>query len=140
MRQSGILMIILFIVGCTSTKRAHPDSNVLNGNWIPVKQEISGTLLPNSVFKNQRLIILDSTYTVIAESVDKGIIKYNGNKMDIYGREGVNAGKHFTAISKIENGHMIVCYNLGGDAYPETFETKGKPLYLLSEFEKEQAK
>jgi uncharacterized protein (TIGR03067 family) len=138
MRRLTILSIILFSLGCNTTKKNN--TNGLNGNWIPVKQEIGGTLLPNSVFKNQKLIIKDSNYTLIAESVDKGLVKNNGNKMDIYGKEGVNAGKHFTAITKMENGQMIICYNLVGDSYPDAFETKGKPMYFLSVFEKEQVK
>jgi uncharacterized protein (TIGR03067 family) len=138
MRPLTILSIIFLSLGCNTSKKSN--ANGLNGNWIPVKQEIGGTLLPNSGFKNQKLIINDSTYTFSAESVDKGILKYDGNKMDIYGREGVNAGKHFTAITKIENGQMILCYNLAGDRYPDSFDTKGKPMYFLSVFEKETAK
>ena len=103
---------------------------------MPVKQEFAGTPLPTAVFEKQKLIISDSTYTVIAESIDKGIVKYKDDKMDIYGKEGVNAGKHFTAIYRYENGELTVCYNLKGDSYPETFETKGKPLYFLSVFKK----
>jgi len=108
----------------------------LNGTWIPVKQEMGGSVLPNAFFANQKLIISDTAYTVIAESIDKGIVKYSGNKMDIYSKEGVNAGKHFTAIYKFENEELTVCYNLAGDSYPETFETKGKPLFFLSVFKK----
>ena len=60
--------------------------------------------------------------------------------MDIYGKEGVNTGKHFTAIYQFENGKLTVCYNLSGDSYPETFETKGKPMFFLSVFNKELMK
>ncbi len=111
--------------------------NKLNGTWVPVTQEMGGTLLPKAAFENQKLIISDSTYTVIAESIDKGVVKYRDDKMDIYGKEGVNAGKHFTAIYKYENGQLTVCYNLLGDSYPEAFETKSKRLLFLSVFKKE---
>ena len=60
--------------------------------------------------------------------------------MDIYGKEGVNTGKHFTAIYKYENDQMTVCYNLVGDSYPETFETKSKPTLFLSVFKREGTK
>jgi uncharacterized protein (TIGR03067 family) len=119
-------------------------SNYLNGSWIPVKQEIAGTSLPAAAFEKQKLIISDSIYTFSAESIDKGVVKYKDDKMDIYGREGINAGKHFTTIYKLEKGSsgqtgtlLTVCYNLAGDHYPETFETKGKPTYFLSVFKKE---
>ncbi|MGZ3901868.1 MAG: TIGR03067 domain-containing protein, partial [Bacteroidia bacterium] len=107
-----------------------------NATWIPVKQEIAGNELPKSVFEKQTLVINDSNYTVTAESVDKGIIKINGNKLDIYGKEGVNSGKHFTAIYKLINGQLTICYNVTGNEYPETFETKGRRAYFLSVFEK----
>jgi uncharacterized protein (TIGR03067 family) len=104
--------------------KTRSNSSVLNGIWIPVNQEISGKSLPTSVFEKQQLTIADSEYTFIAESIDKGQLKYASGKMDIYGKEGVNAGKHFTAIYKYENEQLTICYNLSGDSYPEAFETK----------------
>jgi uncharacterized protein (TIGR03067 family) len=123
-------------VSCTGTKNTAMKSNKLNGTWVPVTQEMSGTMLPKAVLENQKLIINDSTYTMIAESIDKGILKYSNDKMDIYGKEGVTAGKHITAIYKYENEQLTICYNLKGDSYPETFDTKGKPMYFLSVFKK----
>jgi uncharacterized protein (TIGR03067 family) len=113
-------------------------ANDLNGTWIPIKQEIGGTTLPEAAFKNQKLILSDSNYTAIAESTDKGVVKVSGDKMDIYGRQGVNAGKHFTALFKYENGLLTICYDLSGSAYPEGFETKGKRMYFLSVFKREE--
>ena len=103
-----------------------------------MKQEIGGSALAPASFAKQKLIINDSNYTLIAESVDKGAVVCKDDKMDIYGREGVNAGKHFTAIYKLENGQLSICYNLSGNSYPEAFETKGKPGFFLSIFQKEQ--
>jgi hypothetical protein len=99
---------------------------------------MGGAVLPKASFEFQRLTISnDTNYTFIAESVDKGVIHYNGNKMDIYGKVGVNNGKHFTALYKLENEQLTICYNLLGDSYPESYDTKGKPMYLLSVFKKE---
>jgi len=109
----------------------------LQGTWIPSRQEMGGKALPPAAFERQRLILADSTYTTIAESVDKGIVKYNGDKMDIYGREGVNAGKHFTAIYKCNVEELIICYNLKGDSYPTSFTTSGDPLLFVSVFKKQ---
>lgn len=122
--------------GCTSTNKATKTTNKLNGTWVPVKQEIGGKELPPIAFEKQKLIISDSNYTLIAESTDKGVVKYNNDKMDIYGKEGVNTGKHFSAIYKLDNGQLTICYNLLGNGYPETFDTKGKPIYFLSVFRK----
>lgn len=110
------------------------NSNILNGSWKPVKQEIGGNQLPAIVFTNQKLIILDTTYTFIAESVDRGALVYKNGQMDIYGKEGTNNGKHFTAIYKLEDGQLTICYNLAGDSYPVAFETKSKPTLFLSVF------
>ncbi len=143
MRSLIFSFLLIFSLGCSDTKHATPGSSTnvnlgkLNGNWIPVKQEIHGTTLPASTFKTQKLTIDDSTYSFVAESVDKGTVKYADYRMDIYGKEGVNAGKHFTAIYKFENGELTICYNLGGDSYPEAFETNSKPLLFLSVFKKE---
>src|SRR5882672_7608852 len=134
----SIAFIFVFIIGVSysATKNAATQSGKLNGNWVPIKQEMGGKLLPQSAFEKQTLIISDSTYTFTAESVDKGIVKHTDDKMDIYGKEGVNAGKHFTAIYKYENEQLTICYNLSGNGYPEAFETKGKPMYFLSVFKK----
>jgi uncharacterized protein (TIGR03067 family) len=118
------------------TKNTPMASNPLNGTWLPVKQELGGKSLPPAAFETQKLVIEDSTYTFTAESVDKGIVKYGDGKMDIYGKEGVNTGKHFPAIYKYENEQLTVCYNLAGTGYPEAFETSGKPLFFLSVFKR----
>jgi uncharacterized protein (TIGR03067 family) len=134
-----LTFIALSIIGfsCTGTKGVTTTaSGQLNGTWLPVKQEIGGTALPKASFETHKLIISDTAYTYYAESVDKGVVKYNSDKMDIYGMEGVNNGKHFTAIYKIENGELIICYNLLGTIYPTAFGTQGKPMYFMSVFKK----
>jgi uncharacterized protein (TIGR03067 family) len=140
LRGLVITVIALMISGCSTIKPTATDSNNLNGFWIPTKQEIGGKELPPVAFQNQKLSINDSTYTFVAESEDKGSLNYSNGKMDIYGKVGVNAGKHFTAIYKIENGQLTICYNLKGDSYPEAFETKSKQILFLSVFQKGGAK
>lgn len=137
MRSLLFLCVLLLGLACTNTKNVNMEPNELNGTWLPFKQEYAGTALPKAAFEKQKLILSDSNYTLIAESVDKGVVKYNGDKMDIYGKEGVNIGKHFMAIYKYENGELTICYNLAGDSYPEGFDTKGKQLFFLSVFKKE---
>ncbi|HEX4372451.1 MAG TPA: TIGR03067 domain-containing protein [Puia sp.] len=135
-----LLIILSFFIGSSFISAKKIIVNELNGTWIPVKQEMNGTSIPEAGFQNQRLVIRDSNYTFTAESVDKGIAKFSNGKLDIYGKEGVNAGKHFTAIYKLENQLLTICYNLKGDAYPETFDSKGKPLFFVCAFKKENAK
>lgn len=128
-----ILSMIYFTVSGFTIKK----SNSLNGTWKPVKLEIAGNALDESTFQNQSLVILDSTYVFTAESIDKGVCTFGDGKMDIYGKDGVNAGKHFTAIYKLENGQLTICYNLAGDSYPTNFETKSKPTLFMAVFKKE---
>lgn len=140
MRLVAFVSILCFLLGCAGSNNTLFESGKINGSWIPIQQEFGGTSLPASSFDKQKLIMRDSTYTLIAESVDEGIVRNSGNKLDIYGKEGVNAGKHFTAIYKYENELLTICYNLKGDSYPESFETKGRPLFFLSVFKKELVK
>jgi uncharacterized protein (TIGR03067 family) len=143
MRALLFVAFCLFCFNCGTAKKIANASNNLNGTWIPIKEEVGGTSLPATAFSTQKLIILDTTYTFTAESVDKGILKYDHEKMDIYGKEGVNAGKHFTAIYKFipdsstKGEQLAICYNLTGNGYPVTFDTKGQPTFFLTVFKKD---
>jgi len=139
MRTITFISLLVLSLSYTGLKKAVTQTNNLNGTWIPVKQETAGKELPKAVYEKQKLVISDSNYTFTAESVDKGIVRYGkGDKMDIYGKEGVNTGRHFAAIYKFENEQLTICYNLVGDSYPEAFETKSKPTLFLSVFKKQQ--
>ena len=135
MSKISLFIAIILFANCNTSKHTSGAPAKLNGSWSPVKEEIGGNTLP-AAFQSQKLVISDTNYIFTAESVDKGIARYTGDKIDIYGREGVNNGKHFTAIYKLENEQLAICYNLSGDAYPESFETKGKPKYFLAVFKK----
>jgi hypothetical protein len=86
------------------------------GHGFPFNKRSAAKPSPRLLLKKQLLIISDSSYAFIAESVDKGVVKYKDNKMDIYGKQGVNAGKRFTAIYKLETDQLSICYNLKGDS------------------------
>lgn len=126
----------VFCIGCAETKNANSRQTRISGIWMPVHQEMSGNPLPPAVYEKEKLEIGDTTYILTAESVDKGALRYKDGKMDIYGRDGVNAGKHFTAIYYCEKDQLTICYNLTGDSYPDSYETRGKPLYFLSVFKR----
>lgn len=136
MRLTVFIALLVAVTSCAGPKKAGSATAVLNGTWVPVQQEMGGKALPASFYQNQQMIISDSNYTVTAESVDKGVVSVHDNKIDIYGRDGVNKGKHFTAIYKYENEQLTICYDLSGKDYPQAFDTKGKPLYFLSVFRK----
>lgn len=136
--RSSLLFLIstILLLACDPSKKLASGAAALNGTWIPVRQEMGGKAMPVAFYEKQKLIMDGKNYTLIAESVDKGEAVVNGDKMDIYAKEGVNAGKHFMAIYKIGNGELTICYNLAGNGYPESYSTAGKPLYFLSVFKK----
>lgn len=131
------ILLLFFLFACASKPITGTGPKKLNGTWIPVKQELAGNTIPRAYYSKQRLIINDSTYVVEAESIDEGTISIWKNKIDIYGKDGVNKGRHITAIYKIENNQLIICYNLSGIGFPENFKTLGKPQYFLSVYRKE---
>jgi uncharacterized protein (TIGR03067 family) len=137
MRHIAILMLSSLIFSCSTTKKVSSYLTTLNGSWTPIKQEIGGKDLPATYFQAQKLFIQDTTYILTAESVDKGTLTYKSEQMDIYGKEGVNRGKHFTALYKLDNNQLTIVYNLKGDSYPLDFETKSKPTLFLSVFKKD---
>ena len=137
MKITSIICLLTFCVSCSTTQKISTSSNILNGNWTSIKQEMGGKDLPATYFQAQKLVLQDTTYILTAESVDKGTLTYKNGQMDIYGKEGVNKGKHFTALYKLENNQLIIVYNLNGDSYPLDFETKSKPTLFLSVFKKD---
>ncbi|MCB0725991.1 MAG: TIGR03067 domain-containing protein [Ignavibacteriae bacterium] len=133
------VLLSLIIVSITLMGFTFPGHDELKGTWIPVRQEMAGAELPDVIFKKQQLVLNDSNYTFIAESADKGVVIFDieNNKMDIYGKDGVNAGKHFKAIYKLEDELLTICYDLSGMNYPESFETGSSPALFLSVFKRE---
>ena len=131
----------LLLIACASNPIPRNATKKLTGTWVPVKQELGGNNIARQFFTKQTLTIRDTTYKIIAENdleeiqQDEGTIFINKNKIDFYGKRGKNKGKHFTAIFKIEKNQLIICYNLGGIGFPESFETIGKPLYFMSTYE-----
>ena len=137
MRRLIIVLLTCLNIGFVAIQKTSAQY-ALNGVWLPVKQEMGGRPFPSSAFDNYTLTIADSIYIYRQPAgADKGNISYTNGKMDIYGKEGVNIGKHYMALYKIENEQLTICYNLSGNGYPEAFETKDKPLYFLSVYKKE---
>ena len=137
MKQVLIFSIVYVCIACTGPQKATNSSGMLNGTWIPTRQELAGKDLPKASYEKYRLVMQDSIYTYGGADVDQGVLYYKDGKMDIYGRRGINTGKHYTAIYKIENEQLIICYNLAGDVYPEAYETKSKPTLFISVYKKE---
>jgi len=136
MRLLILLSFMAFATSCYVTRPLDANKNPLNGVWVPIQQEMGGKPIPVVATASQKLTIQDTTYTLVAESTDRGTVIYGNGKMDIYGKDGPNAGKHFTAIYKLEGEQLTICYNLFGDPYPTEYETKQHPMYFLSVFKR----
>lgn len=132
MRKLIALFLVISILNCSGKK----ETSELNGKWIPVEQEIGGMQLPESAFTDQYLLIEDDRYTVQSENLDKGTVTIDGNRIEIYGQDGPNAGKTFKAIYKLEKEKLTICYNLNGDSYPEKFSTEGQAMFFMATFKK----
>jgi len=126
-----------FIVACSSSQDSTSNSGELNGGWLPVKQEMGGQEMPIESFEAERLAIVGKSFLFVAESADEGTVTYDGGKMDIYVEVGVNAGRHFKAIYKLEQNLLTLCYDLKGGDYPSSFDTSTNQNLFLSVFRKE---
>ncbi len=135
------LYIALLFLSCGANPIPRYATKKLTGAWVPVKQELGGNSISKQFFSKQTLTIRDTLYSIEAENdiedlqLDEGSIYIKKNKIDLYGKKGKNKGKHITGIFKIEKNQLIICYNLGGIGFPESFETIGKPLYFMSTYE-----
>ncbi|MFT3907990.1 MAG: hypothetical protein QM737_01080 [Ferruginibacter sp.] len=136
MRSILLFFMLVVCFSCSSTKNVKAQANELNGAWVPIYQELGGKAMADSLYPQQKLVINDTTYTYTAApgAVDRGIIKFNGNHMDIYAIEGANKGRHIPVLYKYEDGKLTICYDLADLKYPIEFETKSSPLYFLSVF------
>jgi uncharacterized protein (TIGR03067 family) len=103
----------------------------LNGTWRTVHQEFEGREVPQVEFKGHELILQDSTYIMIGARMDEGIILVDGQKLYIYGTDGANNGRHYSAIYKLEENRLTICYNLAGQKHPSDFRTAGKIKHFL---------
>ena len=137
MKSLIVLFMVYFIFGCSSSQESASNSGDLNGGWLPIKQEMGGKEMPIESFEAERLAIVGKSFLFVAESADEGTVTYSNGKMDIYVEVGVNAGRHFMAIYKLEQNLLTICYDLKGGDYPASFDTSTNPNLFLSVFRKE---
>ncbi|MEN9685440.1 MAG: hypothetical protein RLZZ28_1226, partial [Bacteroidota bacterium] len=82
MKHLCVLAIAGLFFSCAPSKNSSAVHS-LNGRWVPIEEEIGGKPLPAEAFMKQQLVLSDSNYTMVAESVDKGVVVMQaGNKMD----------------------------------------------------------
>ena len=60
--------------------------------------------------------------------------------LDLVGREGPNAGRHFRAIVEIDGDLLTVCYDLDGGERPSSTEPQDDLLLLTITYARESAR
>jgi uncharacterized protein (TIGR03067 family) len=114
------------------------DAKAIQGTWHPVKAELAGQPLPESVLKVISLKLHDGKYAVlVGANPDSGIyaldatVKPRG--MTVTGTAGPNIGKTFPAIYELKGDTLTICYDLSGAKRPTEFKTvTATKLYLVT--------
>ena len=134
----SLIFPFLFLICFTVKAQQNTPVNALNGTWVPVHQENGGIPMPKVTYAKQKLIIRDSSYTVIGENADGGKLKLLDNQMDWYSDEGVHMGKHYPGIYKLENDQLIICIDRAGKTQPELLNSQWDAHYFLSVYSREK--
>jgi len=110
----------------------------VEGDWAPVKAELAGQPMPETVLKTIQLNLYKGKYNVlVAGQPDKGTysldVSTKPKSMDIKGTEGPNTGRSFPAIYELEGETLRICYDLSGKQRPAEFKSlPGTRLYLVT--------
>ena len=136
------LLCICFGVGVLLNAFAadSPDeAKKVQGSWKPVKAELAGQPMTDTVLKSISLKLDNGKYEVyVGGRPDKGTTytldaaaKPKG--MTITGTEGPNHGKTFPAIYELKGDTLRICYDLSGAKRPTEFKSiAGTQLYLVT--------
>ncbi len=121
------------------------DLEKLTGSWIVTKGEAGGEELPKEFLSAIVLTIEGEKYTVagIPEGTQKGILKIDATKevkeMTVEPKEGPNADMPTSAIYKLEDDKLTVCYDIAGGGFPKEFKSEAGQPYLLITYERKKA-
>jgi uncharacterized protein (TIGR03067 family) len=114
------------------------DAKALDGVWIPIKAELAGQPMAETILQTIRLKIEKDKYEVtVGGEPDAGTVTLDTaarpKRMRITGVKGPNAGKVFPAIYELRGETLQVCYDLSGTKTPTEFKTSaGTQLYLVT--------
>jgi len=109
----------------------------LEGAWVPVGATVSGAALEVSELRVRYLLFESGHYRIIDRSnrvVDSGDYRTGSDaaaaQLDIVGRTGMGAGRTLRAIYELQGDALTVCYDLEGDARPESMRAEAGQLLL----------
>ena len=110
------------------------------GKWKIVEAELGGRKLPASEFEKIVLELDETSYQLTeGKVIAAGILNLipgsnphsDPNAMIISVLFGPNEGTKFHCIYRFEGEDLLMCYNLGGDSLPGSFETFDNTLLYL---------
>ena len=107
------------------------DEGRLQGTWRTVSVELEGEVVPEEVFKDDRLIIEGDAYRWVRgdRTLERGTMRLDPTKapasVDFSIREGEDAGRSQPGIYKFEGETWTLCVSRpGSDERPTEFVTK----------------
>ena len=109
----------------------------ITGKWKIAEAEMGSKLLPADSFKDLVLDLDEKSYQIIVGTVvDSGLVELIPNHsplaLSVTALFGHNKGKTFRCIYKFDGEDLVMCYNLGGEGYPTSFETfENTLLYMV---------
>jgi uncharacterized protein (TIGR03067 family) len=111
----------------------------LDGEWLPVAANVSGTTLEVTRLRVARLRIERGTYDIIdreSRRVDRGALQAAGEAdappgaLDLLGTDGPAAGRRLRTLSEIDGDRLCICYDLESDARPASMRPVEDQLLL----------
>jgi uncharacterized protein (TIGR03067 family) len=117
---------------------APSDAKAIQGDWVPVKAEMSGQPMPDAVLKTIRLNLDNGKYVAyVGKEPDKGTYTVDATSspksITVTGTEGPNVGKTFPSIYELNGDTLRICYDLSGAKRPAEFKSiTGTKLYLVT--------
>ena len=140
-----LLCLVLLATALTALAADPHDTKPVQGNWTPVKAELSGQPMADAVLKTISLKLGDGTYEVfVGDKPDRGTYTVDAStrpgNMIITGTDGPNKGRIFPAIYELKGDTLRICYDLSGAKRPTEFKSvAGTRLYLVTYHRKKAA-
>lgn len=96
---------------------------MIDGRWIIESAEMSGAPFPMNELSGGAMVIGGGRYDVAG--VDKGRVEpKGGERFDVVGEEGPNAGKTMPALFRKDGDKLVGVYGMDGVG-PDSFSTEG---------------
>jgi hypothetical protein len=96
---------------------------MIEGRWMIEGAEMGGAPMPMNELSGSVMVISGDRYDVAG--VDKGrLVAHGGDRWDVIGEEGPNAGKTMPARFRLAGGKLEGVYGMDGSV-PAGFDTTG---------------